>query len=66
MSAPDLSPPEHEHSAAIGEAARYLVALPPHERPTPLVPALKAMFDLSAVEACEAIAESHRLRSVAA
>lgn len=66
MTAPDLSPPEHEHSAAVDEAARYLVAVPPDERPRPLVPALREMFGLTPVEACQAIAESHRLREVAA
>jgi hypothetical protein len=51
----------HEHSAAIEEAAAYLAAVPPGERPRPLVPALKAMFGLSAFEACAAIRQSHEL-----
>ncbi len=62
----DLTPAEHEHSAAIGEAARYLVAVPPEERPRPLVPASREMFGLTPAECCEAIAESHRMRGVAA
>lgn len=66
MTSPDLTPGEHTASAAIDEAARYLVAVPPEERPRPLVPALREMFGLTPVEACQAIAESHRLRSVAA
>lgn len=51
----------HEHSAAVDEAARYLADVPPGERPKPLVPALKAMFGLSAVECCQAIRESHEM-----
>jgi hypothetical protein len=52
----------HEHSAAVDEAARFLAATPPGDRPSPLVPALKAMFGLSAVECCQAIQESHTIR----
>jgi hypothetical protein len=52
----------HEHTAAICEAARFLAATPPGDRPKPLVPALKAMFGLSAVECCQAIQESHTIR----
>ncbi|HEV2898516.1 MAG TPA: hypothetical protein VGX71_11915 [Pseudaminobacter sp.] len=52
----------HEHSAAVDEAARFLAATPPGDRPKPLVPALKAMFGLSAVECCQAIQESHMIR----
>lgn len=57
------TPPEHEHSARIDLAARFLALTPPHARPTPLVPALKAMFDLTSSEAAEAIAESHLIRA---
>jgi hypothetical protein len=49
----------HEHSHAIEEAARYLAAVPPTERPKPLLPALREMFGLTSVEACEAIRQSH-------
>ena len=56
----------HEFTAAVSEAARYLAVVPPEHRPRPLVPALRQMFDLSAVQACEAIAESHRIRRAAA
>jgi hypothetical protein len=59
----DLSPPEHEHSAAIDQAAQWLATTPPRQRPAPLVPALKEMFNLSAVEACEAIRQSHLIKA---
>lgn len=62
MTSHDLTPPEHEHSAIVEEAAAFLFAVPPGERPAPLVPALREMFGLSAVEACEAIRLSHDMR----
>ena len=52
----------HEHSAALDEAAVFLSAVPPAERPRPLVPALREMFGLTALECCEAIRESHHRR----
>lgn len=58
-----LSPPEHEHSAAIDEAARWLVDTPNDMRPKPLLPAMRERFRLAAKEACEAIAEANRLRA---
>lgn len=61
-----LSPPEHEHSAAIDEAARWLATTPPRQRPAPLVPAMREMFGLSAVEVCAAIRESQLIRARAA
>ena len=48
----------HEHSAAIDEAASWLAQLPAHQRPRPLVPALRARFGLSASQACQAIHEA--------
>lgn len=54
---------DHQHSAAFDEAVVYLVAVPPGERPRPLVPALRQMFGLTPVECCEAIAASHRRRA---
>jgi hypothetical protein len=55
-----LTPPEHEHSAAVEQAAIWLADLgePPH----PIVPALKQRFGLSAVQSCEAIAWAERMR----
>lgn len=52
----------HDATHAIDEAAAYLVAVPPSERPRPLIPALKAMFNLSAIECCQAIHQSHEIR----
>lgn len=54
-----LTPPEHEHSAAVDEAITYLRSVPPGERPRPLVPALRAMFGITSIEAAEAIRQSH-------
>ncbi|CAN7732501.1 hypothetical protein [Mesorhizobium sp. LjNodule214] len=62
MTAADLSPPEHEHTAAIDQAAEWLAATPPRQRPAPLVPALREMFGLSALETCQAIRQSHQIR----
>ncbi|TPK90557.1 hypothetical protein FJ938_24745 [Mesorhizobium sp. B2-4-14] len=56
----------HDHSRAIDECALFLATMPPHSRPKPLVPALKAMFGLSAAEACEAIRHSHLIKARAA
>lgn len=53
----------HEASAAVDECARYLAAVPPGERPTPLVPAMREMFGISAIEVCAAIRQSHEIRS---
>jgi hypothetical protein len=48
----------HESRDAIGQAAQFLATTPVHERPRPIVPALKARFGLSALGACQAIRES--------
>lgn len=60
MTALDHTPLEHEHTAQIDEAARWLASLEPHQVPQPIVPALQARFGLSASEACQAIAEARR------
>jgi hypothetical protein len=52
----------HEHSAAVEECARYLASVPPGVRPAPLVPAMREMFGLTAIEVCQAIQESHAIR----
>ena len=46
----------HEHTGTIEEAAEWLS----HQThwPSPIVPALKAIFDLSPVDACAAIREA--------
>jgi hypothetical protein len=55
-----LTPPEHHHSAAVDEAARWLADLrdPPH----PIVPALRERFGLTALEATEVCAMAQRFR----
>ncbi|TFF27527.1 hypothetical protein E3C22_03455 [Jiella endophytica] len=56
-----LTPPEHEHSAAIDEAARWLAGQ--QTRPLPIVPALRRRFGLTPVEACQAIREAGLIRA---
>lgn len=63
MTGSPLTPPEHEHSAAIDEAARWLTVLAPHEKPSPVIPELQRRFGLSPVEACQAIAEANLRRA---
>ena len=67
MAAPDLDGDvpvggstglSHEHSAAIEEAAAWLAGIPYAERPEPLVPTIRAMFGLSAWQACQALREA--------
>lgn len=55
-----LTPPEHEHSEAVTQAAQWLADQ--HPEPRLAVPELRARFPLSAVEACEAIALARRFR----
>lgn len=57
-----LSPPEHEHSEAVVEAAMWLADQNP--APQPIIPTLRGRFGLSALQACEAAALSHRYRIV--
>lgn len=56
----------HETTAAIDECAAYLAAVPPEERPRPLVPAMREMFGLSTVDVCAAIRASHEIRKAPA
>lgn len=60
MKALTLTPPENEHSAMIDQAAAFLRGLPIDQIPQPIVPALRARFGLTAMEACQAIAEARR------
>ena len=67
MAAPDVpvggsTGLDHESSAAIDVAAAWLAGLLPHEIPKPLVPALRRRFDLTAGDACTAIAEANKIR----
>ncbi len=57
----DLSPPEHETSAAVDEAARWLATTP--NPPQPLIPELRQRFGLSASEACAACKEAGLIRA---
>jgi hypothetical protein len=60
MSTAPLTPPEHEHTAAIDEAAAWLAS--EDHPPSPIVPALRRRFGLSAVDACTAITEAVAIR----
>ncbi|SMC70476.1 hypothetical protein SAMN06297251_10641 [Fulvimarina manganoxydans] len=51
---------DHETTAAIDEAARWLAFEP--SPPSPLVPALRRRFGLSVVDACAAIKEARLIR----
>lgn len=58
---PDLSPPEHETSESVMEAARwYAVEKSP---PRPIVPALRARFGLSPAQAVEALRQAALIRA---
>lgn len=58
-----LSPPEHQHSAAVDEAARWLATAPAHERPSPIIPGLRSRFGLTALEATVACREAALIRA---
>lgn len=60
MTALEHTPLEHERSAAIDLAARWLRGHPPHSLPRPLVPAMRERFWLTALEASQAIQEPRR------
>jgi len=51
---------DHESSAAIDEAARWLATEP--NLPRPIVPSLQKRFGLTAAEACAAIREAGLIR----
>lgn len=55
-----LTPPEHQHSEAVVQAAQWLADQNP--APQPIVPHLRERFGLSALEACEAAALSNKYR----
>lgn len=59
MNAP-LTPPEHEHSAVVEEAADWLSKQDP--APRPIIPELRRRFDLTSLQATEAAALSHEFR----
>lgn len=51
---------DHEHHAAVEQAAAWLAEQTPV--PHPPVPALRARFGLTALESCEACALGQRVR----
>lgn len=53
---------DHQHSEVIREAAKWLMFGNRDRSKTP-IPELKERFGLSALQACEAIAESHLIRA---
>lgn len=59
----NLTPPEHQHSAAIDEAALWLATSSPSERSGPVIPELRRRFGLSSLQACEATKEAALIRA---
>jgi len=55
-----VSPPEHEHSAAVEQAAQWLADQ--REAPHPVIPTLRERFGLTPLEATEACAWADRMR----
>lgn len=60
MKALTLKLPGNEHTAAIDQAAAFLRGLQIGQVPQPVIPALRQRFGLTAMEACQAIAEARR------
>ncbi len=59
----DLTPAEHEHTAAIDEAARWLATASRAERTRSAVIELRERFGLGAVDAVAAIREANTIRA---
>jgi hypothetical protein len=59
---PNLTPPEHEHSAKIDEAARWYATTKHDTSPAP-IPLLRERFGLTAQEACYALREASLIRA---
>lgn len=55
----NLTPPEHEHSAAITLAAEWLRDHPRNRIDRPIVPTLKSTFGLTTTEAIVAVREAN-------
>lgn len=60
MTAIELTPGEHEHSAQVEEAAIWFADQ--HPRPAPPIPALRDRFGLTPLEAVEAIRMADRMQ----
>jgi hypothetical protein len=58
----DLTPPEHEHSAAIDEAARWYATTTEGKSRSP-IPVLRDRFGLTALEACYALREASLIKA---
>jgi hypothetical protein len=58
----DLSPPEHEHSAAVDEAARWYATTEQDTSRAP-IPLLRERFGLTAQEACYALREAALIKA---
>ncbi len=54
---------DHETSAAIDEAARYLAGLAGSDQPRPIVSHLQQRFGLSAADACAAIRDARLIQA---
>lgn len=54
---------DHEHSAAVEQAACWWVTVPLEDRPRYIIEILRERFGLSMLEACEACALAQRLRN---
>ncbi|RWD50872.1 MAG: hypothetical protein EOS25_05050 [Mesorhizobium sp.] len=61
-----LTPPEHEHSAAIDVAAEWLSQHPRDRIGRPIIPALRERFGVTIAEACEICREANLRRQRAA
>lgn len=53
---------EHQHSESVILAAQWLAD--ERQPPTPIIPAIRARFGLTALEACEACALAQSFRTV--
>lgn len=49
----------------IDTAAEWLASRPAHQAPRPIVPELRKLFGLSAIEACAAIRQANEIRRAA-
>lgn len=58
-----LTPPEHEHTAAIDEAAEWYATTPRRHLNRPIIPTLRERFGLSNQEAVQAVREANLIRA---
>lgn len=61
-----LTPPEHEHSAAIEQASAWLSQTSRERIGQPIIPMLRERFGLTIAEACEVCREANLRRQRAA